>query len=82
MTDDAKKPEDELEALKQRVAELEAKAKPPEPPLSAYENPVLGESSMAMAWWSSSIEDTGGAPSSSPCEGVVAPPFSKGTDNG
>jgi hypothetical protein len=31
MTDDAKKPEDELEALKQRVAELEAKAKPPEP---------------------------------------------------
>jgi hypothetical protein len=55
---------------------------PPEPPLSAYENPVLGESSMAMAWWSSSIEDTGGAPSSSPCEGVVAPPFSKGTDNG
>jgi hypothetical protein len=32
MTDEAeKKPEDELAALKARVAELEAKAKPPEP---------------------------------------------------
>jgi hypothetical protein len=31
MTDDIKKPEDELAALKARVEELEAKAKPPKP---------------------------------------------------
>jgi hypothetical protein len=50
---------------------------PPEPPLSAYENPTLGESSMAVGGLPF-IEDTGGAPSS-PCEDVVAPPLSFGT---
>ena len=51
-----------------------------EPPLG-FENSALNEILDGVEW-SSSIEATGGAPSPSPCEDVVAPPSSKGTDNG
>jgi hypothetical protein len=47
-----------------------------EPPLG-FENPAFEPSTSNVF-----VEATGGAPSSSPCEDVVAPPPFEGTDNG
>jgi hypothetical protein len=47
-----------------------------EPPL-CFDNPAFEPSTP-----NASVEVTGGAPSSSPCADVVAPPSSEGTDNG
>jgi hypothetical protein len=48
MTDDTKKPDDELAALKARVAELEAKAAPPKPFVPPHHEPIDWTARMTM----------------------------------